>query len=38
MSPEEVLPLLNPWVMNIHDFELSYEQLPPLEPLDRTIL
>jgi hypothetical protein len=38
MGPEEVLPLLNPWILNIHDFALSYEQLPPLEALDRTIL
>lgn len=38
MSPEEILPLLNPWVMNIHDFQLSSEQLPALEALDRTIL
>lgn len=25
MGPEEVLPLLNPWIVNIHDFALSYE-------------
>jgi hypothetical protein len=37
MGPEEILPLLNPWIMNIHDFNLSSEQLPPLEALDRTV-
>lgn len=38
MSPEEILPLLNPWIMSIHDFSLSGEMLPALETLDRTIL
>ncbi len=36
-GPDEVLPYLNPWIMNIHDYALS-EQQPPLESLDRSAL
>lgn len=38
MSPEEILPLLNPWIMSIHDFQLSDLEPPALESLDRTLL
>jgi len=38
MSPEETLPLFNPWIMNIHDFNLSDQEIPGLEPLDRSTL
>lgn len=38
MSPEETLPLLNPWIMNIHDHNLSDQSLPALESLDRSVL
>ena len=38
LSPEETLPLFNPWIMNIHDFNLSDQELPGLEPLDRSVL
>jgi len=37
-SPEEALPLFNPWIMNIHDYNLSDQALPALEPLDRSVM
>jgi len=38
LSPEETLPLFNPWIMNIHDFNLNDQELPALESLDRSVL
>ncbi len=38
MSPEETLPLFNPWIMSIHDFNLSDQAPPALESLDRALL
>lgn len=38
MSPEETLPLFNPWLMSIHDFNLSDQAPPALESLDRSLL
>jgi protein transport protein SEC24 len=38
MSPEEVLLMVNPWVMNIHDYNLSDQEVPGLEALDRSVL
>lgn len=38
MSPEETLPLFNPWLMSIHDFNLSDLAPPVLESLDRALL
>jgi hypothetical protein len=37
-SPEETLPLLNPWLMSIHDYGLSEQTPPALESLDRALL
>lgn len=38
MSPEETLPMFNPWLFNIHDFNLSDQAPPAMEALDRSIL
>ena len=38
MSPEECLPLFNPWLMSIHDYNLSDLEPPGLESLDRSTL
>ena len=38
LSPEESLPLFSPWIMNIHDCNISDQELPGLEPLDRSVL
>ena len=37
-SPEETLPIFNPWIMNVHDFALSDAEPPGLESLDRSLL
>jgi hypothetical protein len=37
-SPEEALPMFNPWIMNIHDFNLNDQVLPALESLDRSLM
>lgn len=38
MSPEETLPLYNPWLFNIHDFNLNDQAPPAMEALDRSLL
>lgn len=38
MSPEETLPLFNPWLMSIHDYNLTDLEPPALESLDRSTL
>lgn len=38
MSPEELLLMFNPWIMNIHDYNLSDQDVPGLEALDRSVL
>lgn len=38
MSPEETLPLFNPWLMSIHDYSLSDQAPPALESLDRSLM
>jgi hypothetical protein len=38
MSPEETLPLFNPWIMSVHNYEISDAELPALESLDRSTL
>lgn len=37
-SPEEILLILNPWLMNVHDYSLSDQAPPALEALDRSLL
>ena len=38
MSPEETLPLFNPWIMSVHDYGITDAELPALESLDRSTL
>ena len=38
MSPEETLPMFNPWIMSIHDFNLNDAEIPALESLDRSVM
>jgi hypothetical protein len=38
LSPEETLPLFNPWIMSIHDYNLNDAEPPAIETLDRTVL
>ena len=38
MSPEETLPLFNPWLMSIHDYNLTDLEPPALESLDLSTL
>lgn len=30
--------MLNPWIMNVHEFSLNDQEPPALESLDRTLL
>ena len=38
MSPEETLPMFNPWIMSVHDYNLNDQEMPALEPLDRSVM
>jgi hypothetical protein len=37
-GPEELLPYLNPWIMNIHEASLTDQAPPALESLDRSVM
>ena len=37
-SPEEILPLLSPQIMSIHDFHLNDQEPPALQSLERSLL